>query len=57
MKYSKELQRRLDAQVDSAGPGVLLVLDALAMVGALTSTCPDLGHRLMHRAKYSVVAL
>lgn len=51
MKYSKELQRRLDAQVDSAGPGVLLVLDALAMYGALTRT--DLA-TVMHRKKYSV---
>ena len=51
MKYSKELQRRLDAQVDSAGPGVLLVMDALAMYGALTRTALA---TVMHRKKYSV---
>lgn len=47
----RRYQARLDALTDSAGPGVLLVVDALVMYGALDRTELAI---VMHRKKHSV---
>lgn len=55
VKMTREVQRRLDAITDSAGPGVLLVIDAIATYGGAMdrSTLAT----VMHRSKYSVSRL
>lgn len=47
----RRYRTRLDALTDSAGPGVLLVVDALVMYGALDRTELAI---VMHRKKHSV---
>ena len=55
VKMTREVLRRLDAITDSAGPGVLLVLDAIATYGgAMTRNALA---TVMHRSKYSVSRL
>jgi len=54
MKMTKELIRRLAADIPSAGPAVLLAVDALAIHGALTRK--ELA-AVLHKTKYSISRL